>query len=209
MHHSADTTQDLGSGVCAYPIFLLVQYISFFCTSRLGGGMVSCLQFRRDLGVHVLFQKFREGVGGQRGLARGILHMQEIQASFLCPLVRGGKNFWRIVWALFGGFVCRQPPPANPFLKPLPLIVLIMRLQGFFSFSHGFLDLDLGNSGTMFSAALLLRIFCKQQKSEKERFNIIWGSDRRCLLHVAEGGRQEVSEVLHQASRLLSFWHDK
>ena len=35
---------------------------------------------------------------------------------FLCPLRRRGTNYWRVFWAVFGGCVCRQPPPANPLL---------------------------------------------------------------------------------------------
>ena len=66
-----------------------------------------------------LNQKFRKGVGGQRGLARGNPLKARDSGLFsvpflLCPFRRRGTNFWRTFWALFGGFVCRQPPPANP-----------------------------------------------------------------------------------------------
>ena len=53
-------------------------------------------------------QKFRKGVGGQRGLARrnpskardlGLFCVP----FFLCPLRRMGTHFWRAFWALFGG----------------------------------------------------------------------------------------------------------
>ena len=59
-------------------------------------------------------QKFWKGVGGQRGLARG--NPSKARDSglfsvpfFLCPLRRRGTHFWGTFWALFGGFVCRQP----------------------------------------------------------------------------------------------------
>ena len=49
--------------------------------------------------------------------------MPEIQASFLypfsyAPLGEGGHISGELL-ELFLGFVCRQPPPANPFSKPL------------------------------------------------------------------------------------------
>ena len=66
-------------------------------------------------------QKFREGVGRQRGLARGNPSYATSSPCVLCPLRRRGTHFWRTFWALFG-FVCRQPPPANPFSKPLNVL---------------------------------------------------------------------------------------
>ena len=62
-------------------------------------------------------QKFRKGVGGQSGLARGkILHMPEIQASFLYPfsyalLGEGGTHFWKTFWLFLG--VCLSPTPSR------------------------------------------------------------------------------------------------
>ena len=50
-------------------------------------------------------QKFRKGVGGQKGLAP--------RNPFLCQRLSGE------FFASFSGFVSRQPPPANPFSKPL------------------------------------------------------------------------------------------
>ena len=71
-------------------------------------------------------RKFRKGVGGQRGLARrnpsktrdlGLFSVP----FFLCALRRMGTHFWRTFWALFGGLFVANPPPANPFSKPLTL----------------------------------------------------------------------------------------
>ena len=66
-------------------------------------------------GGHVV-QKFRKGVGGQRGLSRRILPMPEIEASFLylfpyAPLGEGGH----IAGAFSGLFwgVCLSPTPSR------------------------------------------------------------------------------------------------
>ena len=53
-------------------------------------------------------QKFRKGVGGQRGLARRV-------PFFLCPLRRMVTHFWRTFWALFGGLFVANPLPPTPF----------------------------------------------------------------------------------------------
>ena len=50
-----------------------------------------------------------------------------MKASFLYPLSyapvgEGGHISGELFW-LFLGFVCRQPPPANPFSKPLILLL--------------------------------------------------------------------------------------
>ena len=65
------------------------------------------------------FRSFKKGLADRGGWREEILLLLEIGLisvpSFLCPLRRRGTYFWRIFW----GFVCRQPPPANPFSKPL------------------------------------------------------------------------------------------
>ena len=71
-------------------------------------------------------QKFRKGVCGQRGFARANPSKARDSGLFSvpffpCPLRRRGTHFWRASWALIGGFVCRQPPLANPFSKLLRL----------------------------------------------------------------------------------------
>ena len=53
--------------------------------------------------------------------------MPEIDASFLypfsyAPLGEGGHISGELLGS-FSGFVCRQPPPANPFSKPLSTVV--------------------------------------------------------------------------------------
>ena len=74
--------------------------------------------------VPLINQKFRKGVGGQRGLPREeTLQRPEIQAFFLypfsyTPLGKWGHLFLENFLGPFWGFVCRQPPPANPFSKP-------------------------------------------------------------------------------------------
>ena len=65
----------------------------------------------------------------RQGLAEEILRVPEIQASFLypfshAPLGEGGHIPGRTFLASFGGAVCRQPPPANPFSKPLIFALL-------------------------------------------------------------------------------------
>ena len=89
---------------------------------------------RRGFVLPVLLQKlvgefffcsvrgFEKGLADRGGWREEILHMPEIQASFLypfsyAPLGEGG-HISREFWGSFLGFVCRQPPPANPFSKP-------------------------------------------------------------------------------------------
>ena len=65
-------------------------------------------------------RSFEKGLAVRGGCREEILPMPEIEASFLylfsyAPLGEGGH----IVGVFFGGFVCRRPPPANPFSKPL------------------------------------------------------------------------------------------
>ena len=81
----------------------------------------SARRLRRSFGAPQNYQKFRKGVGGQRGLARGTLQRPEIQASFLYPFSYAPLGEWgHIFGELFGrfvvvanssrpGFVCRQP----------------------------------------------------------------------------------------------------
>ena len=69
------------------------------------------------------FQKFRKGVGGQRGLPRrnpsyAIKLRPLFCMLFLCLLRRRVTHYWGTFLAVFGAFVCRQPPPGNPFSKP-------------------------------------------------------------------------------------------
>ena len=87
-----------------------------------------------------VYQKFQKGVGGQRGLARRNPSRPEIQASFLYPfsyarLGKWGHDFWR-TFGLLWGFLCHQPPPANPFSKPPSLV------NEFFGDSTGATKLD-------------------------------------------------------------------
>ena len=65
-------------------------------------------------------QKFRKGVGGQRGLARrnpsnprdlGLFSVP----FFLCPLRRTGTHFWRTVGLFFEGLFVANPLPPTPF----------------------------------------------------------------------------------------------
>ena len=65
-------------------------------------------------------QKFRKGVGGQRGLARRNTSKTRDLGNFsvpffLCPLRRMGTHFWRVFWALFGGLFVANPLPPTPF----------------------------------------------------------------------------------------------
>ena len=52
--------------------------------------------------------------------------MPDIQASFLCPFSHAflgeGDTFLENFLGSFWGFVYRQPPPANPFSKPLKIL---------------------------------------------------------------------------------------
>ena len=74
-------------------------------------------------------RSFEKGLADRGGLARGSPWKARDSfffsvPFFLCHLRRRGTHFWRVFstfstfLGLFGGFVCRQPPPANPFSKP-------------------------------------------------------------------------------------------
>ena len=87
-----------------------------------------------------LSQKFRKGVGGQRGLAqRNPSKARDLGLFsvpfFLCPLRRMVTHFWRTFWALFGGF---QTPPANPFSKPLTIAQYFFEIVSQRGMSHPF-----------------------------------------------------------------------
>ena len=63
-----------------------------------------------------LNQRFRKGVGGQRGLARGNPSCARDSGLFsvlffLCPLRRRGTHFWRTFWL----FLEANPLPPTPF----------------------------------------------------------------------------------------------
>ena len=69
----------------------------------------------------VCCQKCRQGVSGQRGLARGNHFMPEIETSFMhpflyLPLRRRGTSFFGCIWAL----LVVNPLP-TPFSEPLIL----------------------------------------------------------------------------------------
>ena len=94
-------------------------------------------------GLAEIIQKFRKGVGGQRGLARGNPSKAGDSGLFsvpffLCPL-RRRDTFLKNCLALFGGFVCRQPPPANPFSKRLKIhgTTEMMKATGIRGANHG------------------------------------------------------------------------
>ena len=78
-----------------------------------------------------LNQKFRKGVGGQRGLARRHPSYARDSGLFSAPffLQKGpswenGDTFLENFLGSFWGFVCCQPHPANPCSKPLTQAVL-------------------------------------------------------------------------------------
>ena len=73
-----------------------------------------CCFFIPDL----IFRSFKTGLADRGAWREEILQTPEITPFSLCPLRRAGH----ISGELFGSFwgcVCRQPPPANPFSKPL------------------------------------------------------------------------------------------
>ena len=85
------------------------------CIRALKFGLQKVSEASRTRG---LLQKFRKGVGRQRGLARGNPSCARNSGVFsvpffLCPLRRRGTHFWRTFWVFFWGFVRRQPPPAK------------------------------------------------------------------------------------------------
>ena len=82
--------------------------------------------------IWISVRSFEKGLADRRGWREQILHMPEIQASFLYPFSYApsgeqekGDTFLENFLGSFWGFVCRQPPPANPFsskplIQPLP-----------------------------------------------------------------------------------------
>ena len=88
------------------------------CGTSLHCELASC---RTGLGMRLpLTQKFRKGVGGQRGLARGNpSHARDSGLFsvpfFLCPLRRRRTHFWRTFLALFGVLFAANPLPPTPF----------------------------------------------------------------------------------------------
>ena len=71
-------------------------------------------------GGTLVFRSFENGVGGQRGLARGNPSCARDSGLFsapffLCPLRRRGTRFWRTFLALFGGLLVANPLPPTPF----------------------------------------------------------------------------------------------
>ena len=66
-------------------------------------------------------RSFEKGLADRGGWREEILHMPGIQASFLYPFsyapLGEEDTFLENVFGSFWGFVCRQPPPANPFSK--------------------------------------------------------------------------------------------
>ena len=79
------------------------------------------------------YEKFRKGVGRQRGLAEEILQRPEShQASFLypfslCPLGRREAHFWKLSGLFFWGGVCLSPTPSRQPLSKLLTIGLEQR----------------------------------------------------------------------------------
>ena len=91
-------------------------------------------QLEQPLGNHrhsqTLCQKFRKGVGGQKGLARRDPSCARYSDLFSVPFFLSQpqetgntilRNNFRCVLAPFR----RQPPPANPFSRPLTLIASV------------------------------------------------------------------------------------
>ena len=72
----------------------------------------------------------KKGLADRGGWREEILERPEIQASFLylfpIPPWEKGDTLLEIFWHSFGGFACRQPPPANPFSKPLKMWVCLI-----------------------------------------------------------------------------------
>ena len=76
-------------------------------------------------------RSFGKGLADRGGWREEILERPEIQASFLyllpySPLGEGEHTSGDILGALLGGFACRQPPPANPFSKPLKTQIFLL-----------------------------------------------------------------------------------
>ena len=75
-------------------------------------GKPLCCQ--NPLGENPIFQRFQKRVGGQKGDS-GLFSA----VFFLWPLMSRRAQFRGAFFAVFLGAVGRQPPPANPFSKPL------------------------------------------------------------------------------------------
>ena len=63
------------------------------------------------------------GVGTRKSFICQRFNLFSVPFS-LCPLRRRGTHLVEIFLGSFWGFVCRQPPPANPFSKPLIVGIL-------------------------------------------------------------------------------------
>ena len=75
-------------------------------------------------------RSFEKGLAGRGGWREEILPMGEIQTSFLCPfsyatISRRGTQFWESIIGCIWGPVSRQPPPRQPFSKPLKQPILL------------------------------------------------------------------------------------
>ena len=67
-------------------------------------------------------QKFRKGVGRQKGLARRNPSYARdwglFSAPFFpCPWRRRGTHFWRIFWTVFGGLLVANPLSRQPLFE--------------------------------------------------------------------------------------------
>ena len=83
----------------------------------------------------IKIRSFEKGLADRGGRREEILQRPEIQAAFLYPFSYAPLGEWgHISGELFGlllrGFVCRQPPPANPFSKPPTKSEFFQRAQG-------------------------------------------------------------------------------
>ena len=86
---------------------------------------------KTPFGRYRLCQRFRKGVGGQRGLGQGnpshAIDSGLFSASFfLRPLMSRRTPFSGTFFAVFLGAVDRQPHPANPFSKPLIVVTVLL-----------------------------------------------------------------------------------
>ena len=80
-----------------------------------------------------VIRSFEKGLADKGGWRQEIFLMPEIRTSFLypfshAPLGEGRHNSGDLL-LLFVGPVSRQPPPANPFLKPLRLETICLRFR--------------------------------------------------------------------------------
>ena len=79
------------------------------------------------LALTTSIRSFEKGSADRGGWREETLQRPEIQASFpypfsYAPLGEGGQISGELL-GFFLGFVCRQPQNANPFSKPLIVIV--------------------------------------------------------------------------------------